>query len=138
MNNTVPKSPWNNPPLAERIYDAIVKEVKQGTYGAEYHPMLRIVFELTDEEYYLVTNLYFPEGNSIHSEQRLWHFCRCIGLQKHDIVDQPEAFEGRKLRLHIKSLTSVDYQPEHIYSDAEEFLPAEVDEDPSDLLHVME
>jgi len=137
MNNTVPKSPWNNPPLDEGIYDAIVKEIKQRTYGAEYHPMLRIVFELTDEEYYLVTNMYFPEGNSIHSEQRLWHFCRSVGLEKHDVVDQPEAFEGRKLRLHIKSLTSADYAPDHTYSDVEGFHPAEAEEDQPDLLHMM-
>jgi len=137
MKNAIPRSPWNNPPLGEGIYDAIVKEIKQGTYGAEYHPMIRIEFELSDEEYYLVTNMYFPEGNSIHSERRLWHFCRCVGLQKDDVLDQPEAFAGRRLRLHIKSLTSVDYQPEHTYSDVEEFLPDETEEDQSDLLHMM-
>ena len=120
-----PTGPWDNPALDEGTYDATVVQIIESSYGDEDFPMLKLIFHLThlDEEY--VTHLYFPNGSSIQAERRLWHFCRCVGLDKSDVLNQPELFVGRKLRLEIHTVDPEQSHQERPYSDVRSFVPVE-------------
>ncbi len=122
MLSFAPSGPWDNPVLDERKYDATVVEVVESTYGDEEHSMLKLVFHLTDLDEKLVTHLYFPNGISIQAERRLWHFCRCVGLDKRDVLTKPELFAERKLCLDVHTVTPDQSNQDHPYSDVKVFL----------------
>ena len=61
----------------------------------------------------------------LQAERRLWHFCSCVGLDKRDVLNQPELFADRKLRLEIHTVAPEQSSQDHPYSDVRLFLPAE-------------
>ena len=122
MPHATPTGPWDNPIIHDGTYDATVVEIIESTYGD--FPMVKIVFHLTDVEVHFVTHIYFPHGNSIHAEQRLWHFCRIVRLDTHDVLHQPELVAGRKLCLRTYTVAPSESNQDHPYCDVELFLPA--------------
>ena len=125
MLNFTPSGPWDNPVLDDGTYDATVVEIIESSYGDEDNPMLKLVFSLLPEDFLFVTHLYFPNGTSIQAERRIWHFCRCVDLDKRDVLNQPELFADSKLRLEIHTVDPEQSGQEHPYCDVRMFLPAE-------------
>ena len=70
---------------------------------------------------HLCTAFYFPHGFSIKSQQRLWFLCQAVGLELFQVIDEPEQFTGRRLRVKTYSVTP---ETGRRYSDVELFLPA--------------
>jgi hypothetical protein len=124
MKNRIPQGPFENPHVEDGIYAAEIDHLVEGSYG-DQQTYLRIVVRLSEHDLYFVTNLYFPKNRSVRSEQRLWHFCQIVGLDKQDVATQPELFVGRLLRLQIARRHSLKLNYGRPYSDVELFLPAE-------------
>jgi hypothetical protein len=74
---------------------------------------------LPAEQVHLCTHFYFPHGYSIKSQQRLWHLCQAVGLELHQIIDEPELFQGERLRIKTYS----NNQDGTMRSDVELFMP---------------
>jgi hypothetical protein len=67
-----------------------------------------------------------PPGAALFNRrsQRLWHLCRIVGLDKEDVLNQPESFTGRRLRLQIARTQSATLNHGRPYCDVKLFLPA--------------
>ena len=126
MSDPLRDGPWANAVLQQGIYDATVVEVIESNYGPEDDVLLKLIFNISPKGTRLVNHIYFPQGASIHSEQRLWHFCRCVALEKHHVISQPDAFAGRKLRLDVHTVHPGQSGQARFrsYSDVKAFLPA--------------
>ncbi len=120
MNSTLHAGPWHNPVLSKGVYDAQIRSVTQSTYGTQDYPIVQIRFWLPTAGQHLLTNLYFPASSLVKSQQRLWHFTNMVGLQPNDIVEDPTSFEGKSLRLDVRTAS----RKGTTYSDVHEFLPA--------------
>ena len=125
-NQQRPETPRDNPSLKSGMYDAVVDEVLEETYGNDDSPMIRIVFRIPAENAYFCTHIYFPGNYSLGSKRRLWHFCQCVGRAVGDIEWNPNVFAGCPLRLTIIHNTPATASP---YSDVEAFLPAQSEAD---------
>ena len=130
MINIAPIGPWRNPSLEEGCYDAVIEEITELTDGKEGQKRIRLVFTLPSREVYFVTNLYFRPGESHRAEQRLWFFCRCVGLTKDDFLHQQELFIGRKLMLAIRAIHPDEANYGEPYSDVWLFHPPPPEEEP--------
>jgi len=123
MLTITPSGPWDNPVVANGVYDATVVELIEADYGEYADPMLKIIFRLSSCGRRFITHLYFPRGSSHASERRLWRFCSCVGLDRSDAIRQPDAFEGRSLRLVIENTDPEQTGQDHVYADVRLFLP---------------
>ena len=121
MSNT-PKHPSENMSLPDGLYEATITNVSDGEYAGESH-YLRITLWLPEQQTYFATILYLPHKYSNQASQRIWHFCKAVGLESHDLFDEPEAFEGRKLRVGIRRYQHDNGLTLKSYSDVEAFLP---------------
>ena len=91
-----------------------------GVYNIDSR-LIHVLFWLPEEDLHLCTTFYFPHGYSIRSQQRLWHLCQAVGLELHQVIDEPEQFKGKRLRIKTYS---VNPKSGRRYSDVELFLPA--------------
>ena len=127
MYKPIPSGPWKNPPVKEGIYTAQIVELTETVYGAANDPMLKVLFRLLDTDDYFVTHLYFPKANSIKAQQRLYHFCGCVSLPKYAVLDEPESFANRRLRLDVREVAPTKANYAVPYHDVYRFLPPEED-----------
>ena len=104
------------------VYDAIIDEVVEDSYGDDDSPMIRIVFRIPYEDVYFCTHIYLPGNYSPGAKRRLWHFCQCVGLDVADLEWDPHMFQGRRLKLRIADNSPVTSSP---YSDVDVFLPSQ-------------
>jgi hypothetical protein len=129
MQSLIPSGPWKNPSVKEGIHNAQIIELTETVYGRDNDPMLKVLFRLLDTDDYFVTHLYFPKAKSIRSQQRLYHFCGCVGLPKYAVLEEPESFVNRCLRLDIRVVTPTKANYGVPYHDVFRFLPPEEDRD---------
>ncbi len=121
MMQFIPTHPSQNPHLAvDAVYTAEIREIEESMYNVQSH-LIHVLFWLPEEDLHLCTHFYFPNGFSIRSQQRLWHLCQAVGLELHQVIDEPEQFTGKRLR--IKTYT-VSPKSGRRYGDVELFLPA--------------
>lgn len=120
--NSHPLAPRNNPRIEEGVYDAAIEKLENKTYGEDDSPMVRIVFRIPSKQVYFVSHIYFPGNYSPGAQQRLWHFCRCVGLDSADVGNNPDAFQDRWLRLSVIEYAPKAYAP---YCDVQAFHPSE-------------
>ncbi len=118
----IPSHASENPRLADGIYAAMIERVIEDTYGDD-QPLVQVVFWLPDEEVHLVTNFYFPTGNSWKVQRRFWVLCQIVGLEPSDLVYEPDLFEGRRLRLMTCRVDPMESNVAWWYSDVNRFLP---------------
>ena len=116
----IPKHPKENMSLLDGVYEAVVAGIVHGEYAGDSH-YLRIILWLPEQQTYFVTMLYLPHKYSNQANQRMWHFCKRVGLGSHDLYDEPEAFEGRKLRVGIRRYQHDNGLTLKSYSDVESF-----------------
>jgi len=107
-----------NPHIEEGIYEAVVEEIENKTYGDHESPMVRLVFRIPSEEIHFVSHIYFPDNYSPGAQHRLWHFCCSVSLELEDVVNNPERFKDRWLRLRIVEYAPDSYSP---YCDVQSF-----------------
>ncbi len=119
---TTPKHPTENMSLPDGLYEATIANITHGEYAGESH-YLRITLWLPEQQSQFVTMLYLPHRYSNQANQRMWHFCKVVGLESHDLFDEPEAFEGRKLRISIRKYQHDNGLTLKSYSDVKAFLP---------------
>ena len=120
MMHFIPTHPSQNERLDGGVYTAEIREITERIYNIDSH-LIQILFWLPEEGVHLCTHFYFPHGYSIRSQQRLWHLCQAVGLELHQIIDEPELFQGKRLRIKTCSVTP---ESDRRYSDVELFLPA--------------
>ena len=120
MMQFIPTHPSQNPHLADAVYAAEIRDIEERVYNVDSHLIHALLF-LPDEGVHICTTFYFPHGYSIRSQQRLWHLCRAIGLELHQVIDEPELFDKKRLRIKTCAVTP---EPGRRYSDVELFLPA--------------
>ena len=121
MMHFIPIHPSANPHLADDgVYTAEIREITERIYNIDSH-LIYALFWLPDVKKHLCTCFFFPGGFSIKSQQRLGFLCRAVGLELHQVIDDPEQFTGRSLRIKIYSVTP---EAGRRYSDVELFLPA--------------
>lgn len=113
--------PWYNPLLDEGIYDAVIDELRHTSFGENDDPMVQILLRIPSKRTYLITNVYFPHGRSIGSQQRLWYLSTCVGLTLAELYEYPEDFAGRQLRVHLQPQSDGLHET---YSDVTAFLPS--------------
>ena len=117
----IPTHPSENPLLTDdAVHDAEIREVTDRVYNIDSR-LIHVLFWLPEEEQHLCTCFFFPGGFSIRSQQRLWHMCQAVGLELFQVIDEPEQFTGRSLRIKTYS---VNPESGRRYSDVELFLPA--------------
>jgi hypothetical protein len=130
MNYPVPNAPFNNPPLPEGTYDAIVHSVIEGEYG-EQQKYLKVILEVPAAKQAFVTNFYFPNGlSTVKAVQRFWHFCKCVGMVFQDYFDRPRDFCGQRLRVVVHQVTNPKVNGGPPYCDVKLFLPPDGDAAP--------
>ena len=122
QSNEYPSAPQQNTRIKEGIYEAVIKEVENRTYGDHDSPMVRIVFEIPAMKIFFVSHIYFPGNNSIGAKRRLWHFCCCVHLDPSDVMNNPEAFLDRWLRIHVMEFVPESYPS---YCDVHAFFPSQ-------------
>ena len=121
MMQFIPTHPSENPHLAENaVYTAEIREITDKVYNIDSR-LIHVLFWLPEEELHLCTTFYFPHGYSIRSQQRLWHLCRAVGLELFQVIDEPEQFTGKRLRIKTYTVSSKSGRR---YGDVELFLPA--------------
>ena len=116
----IPKHPTENMSLPNGIYEAEIAGIVHGEYAGESH-YLRIILWLHEQRSYFCTYLYLPHKYSNQANQRMWHFCKSVGLDSHDLYDEPEEFEGRKLRIKIRRYQHDNGLTLKSYSDVQSF-----------------
>ena len=130
MKNTIPQGPYNNPKVEDGIYEAIIDHITIAYYNKGKY--IQIVLRLPIEDLYVVTNVYFPDGkSSTRTEQRLWHFCSFVGLTKQDVLDHPDLFKEKKLRVQILRMQQKTVNSGNPYYDVKRFLETKVKEEPA-------
>ncbi len=115
----IPVHPAQNLHLPDGVYAAEIREVADRAYNIDSR-LIHVLFWLPEEHLYLCTTFYFPHGYSIRSQQRLWHLCRAVGLELHQVVDEPEQFTGKRMRIKTYSVSPKSGRR---YNDVELFLP---------------
>lgn len=125
MFNDIPTHPTGNPSVPDGVYDAVITHVDHGIYNQDSH-YVRVLFSLPDQGVNLATCFYFPNGYSIRSQQQLWFFYQAVGLEQHDVIEHPEKFEGRELRIKTNRASVESSSGGTSYSDVEMFLPSSV------------
>ncbi|MCH8965954.1 MAG: hypothetical protein IIB58_13405 [Planctomycetes bacterium] len=120
MMHFIPIHPSQNICLEEGVYTAQIREVEERTYDIDSH-VIHLLLWLPDEDLHICTTFFFPRGYSIKSQQRLGFLCRAVGLELHQVIDEPEQFTGKSLRIKTYS---VNPKSGRRYSDVELFLPA--------------
>ncbi len=125
MFSDIPTHPSSNPSVPDGTYDSTIKHLDHGIYNqdGEY---VRVLFELPDQGMHITTCFYFPNGYSIRSQQRLWHLCRAVNLELFDVIENPEKFAGRKMRIKTYRASGESSSGDTSYSDVEMFLPSSV------------
>lgn len=120
--NSHPIAPRYNPRIEEGTYDAVIEKIENKTYWENNSPLVRIVFRIASRQIYFATHIYFPGNYSPGSQRRLWHLCRCVGLDPADVNRNPDAFHDRWLRLSV-----IEYAPNanSPYCDVQSFHPSE-------------
>ena len=121
MMQFIPTHPSDNPHLADdAVHNAEIREITDRVYNIDSH-LIYALFWLPDVKKHLCTCFFFPGGFSIKSQQRLWHLCRAVGLQLFQVIDEPEHFAGKRMRIKTYSVSPKSGRR---YSDVELFLPA--------------
>lgn len=120
--NLQPREPRYNPRIEEGIYEAAIEKLETTTYGENDSPMVRLVFRIPSKQIYFASHIYFPDNYSPGSQRRLWHLCRCVGLDFTDVDNNPDAFQDRWLRLSVIEYAPKSYAP---YCDVHAFHPSE-------------
>ncbi len=117
----IPTHPSENPHLADdAVHNAEIREITDRVYNIDSR-LIHVLFWLPDVEKHLCTCFFFPGGFSIRSQQRMWHMCQSVGLELFQVIDEPELFQGKRLRIKTCSVTP---ETGRRYSDVELFLPA--------------
>jgi len=126
MMQFIPTHPTDNPHLADdAVHNAEIREITDRVYNIDSR-LIHVLFWLPDVEKHLCTCFFFPGGFSIRSQQRLWHLCRAVGLELHDVIEHPEKFEGKQLRIKTYRASGESSSGDTSYSDVEMFLPSSV------------
>ena len=121
MMQFIPTHSSENPHLKiDAVHNAEIREVTDRVYNIDSR-LIHVLFWLPDVERHLCTCFFFPGGFSIRSQQRLWHLCRAVGLELHQVIDEPEQFTDKSLRIKT---CSVSPKSGRKCSDVELFLPA--------------
>ncbi len=115
----IPTHPSQNICLDEGVYTAEIRDIEERTYDLDSH-LIHLLLWLPEEGLHLCTNFYFPHGYSIRSQQRLGFLCRAVGLELHQVIDEPEQFTDKRLRIKIYTVSHDGAN----HSDVELFLPA--------------
>ena len=118
MMHFIPIHPSQSQHLDEGVYAAEIREVEERTYDIDSH-LIHLLLWLPEEGLHLCTTFFFPHGYSIRSQQRMWHMCQAVGLELHQVIDEPEQFTGRLLRIKIYSVNHDGV----MHSDVELFMP---------------
>ena len=118
--SSTPKHPSDNMSLPDGLYEATIANIAHGEYAGDSH-YVRIILWLPEQQSYFTTNLYLPHKYSNQANQRMWHFCKVVGLGSHDLYDEPEAFKGRKLRIRIRRYQHDNSLTLKSYSDVQSF-----------------
>lgn len=116
----IPIHPSQNKHLNDGVYTAEPRDIEERIYNIDSH-LIHVLFWLPEEDLHLCTTFYFPSGYSIRSQQGLWHLCRAVGLQLFQVIDEPEQFTAKRMRIKTYS---VNPKSGRRYSDVELFLPA--------------
>ena len=124
--NFVPVHPAQNLHLSDGVYVAEIRDVEERVYKVDSR-LIHVLLWLPAEQVHLCTHFYFPHGHSIKSQQRLWHLCQAVGLELHQIIDEPELFQEKRLRIKTYSIN----QDGTMHSDVELFMPESSDADRS-------
>ena len=125
MKNKIPQGPRYNPHVEDGTYDAVIERVTMGAYGENGDFYVQIICRLTDlDDLYFVSNIYLPNHGAKKSEQRLYHLCSLVGLEKQDVQDQRHLFQKKRLRLQIARIQKPDQNEGQPYYDVDLFLPA--------------
>ncbi len=121
MMQFIPTHPSENPHLEDdAVHDAEIREITDRVYKVDSR-LIYALFWLPDVEKHLCTCFFFPNGYSVKSQQRLWFLCQAVGLELYQVIDEPEQFAGKSLRIKTYS---VNPKSGRRYSDVELFLPA--------------
>ncbi len=120
MMQFIPTHPSENPHLADNaVHDAEIRDITDRVYDTDSH-LVHLLLWLPEEAVHLCTTFYFPHGYSVKSQQRLWHMCQAVGLELHQVIDEPEHFTNKSLRIKTYTVS----HDGAIHSDVELFLPA--------------
>ena len=120
MMQFIPTHPSENPHLEDdAVHNAEIREVTDRVYNIDSR-LIHVLFWLPDVEKHLCTCFFFPGGFSIRSQQRLWHLCQAVGLDLHQVIDEPGQFTHKSLRIKTYTVS----HDGAIHSDVELFLPA--------------
>lgn len=111
----IPTHPRDNPSLPDGIYDAVVHEVAEDTYGDNY-PLIRIVLWLPAPQLHLTTVIHFPDGRCANASKRLWYFCASVGFEPRYLFITPDAFNRQPLQVELTTARTS-------YSAVNRFLP---------------
>jgi len=122
MLKIIPPGAWANALLEDATHEAIIEEITQRTYD-QNSIMLSIVLFLPKEKVHLTTALYFPNGASLRSQQRLWYLCNAIGLQQTQLVEDPSIAKGRRLCVELRAVQPSAGRSGSPHSDVRQFLP---------------
>lgn len=114
----IPVHPAQNRHLPDGVYAAEIRVVEERVYRVDSR-LIHVLLWLPEEQVQFCTHFYFPHGYSIKSQQRLWHLCQAVSLELHQIIDEPELFQGKRLRIK----TYLVNQDGTMYSDVELFMP---------------
>ncbi len=126
MIQLIPNGPWQNPTVQDGIHEAQIHEILEQRSGSG-DPMLKIVLFLPEHKLYFVNQMYFPNGgNSLRSQQRLWHFCQAIGVEQHALVENPDCAKNKNVRVEIQTSVRGQANRGQPYADIMNFLPSEV------------
>ncbi len=118
MMQFIPTHPSQNKHLEDGVYSAEIREIQERIYNIDSHLIYALLW-LPDVKKHLCTCFFFPGGFSIRSQQRLWHMCQAVGLELHQVIDEPEQFTGKSLRIKIYSVNHDGV----MHSDVELFMP---------------
>jgi len=118
--------PAGNPVLKPGVYDAVVGGITNDRYRDDTKIYVRILLHLPGPGKNILTNIYLDDAPVLQrSGQRLWHFCKTVGLEPVDVFESPEEFEGRQLRVELYTSQPHESGQDRRYSDVKLFLPSE-------------
>ena len=125
MRHKTPIGPWQNPKIEPGLHDAEVSSADVRItllINGRRHQTLRLVFRLDDDPRPFTTQTYLPAQRSFGAERRLIYLCAAAGVDHADIVNHPERFVGKRLRLDIRPVHPDDVKFPDGYMDVERFL----------------
>lgn len=124
MANYIPFGPWDNPKLHDGYYAASLESIRRITRSETGDEMFAMHFRLEDSDQLLCTRLYLPKKFSPHCQHRLSYFCQSIGMEPHDLDENPEVAVGRRITLEVTTVQPLIANKGAPYSDVKRFLPA--------------